>query len=135
VAPGSPLRAVQAGTPDPGSSGGLDYGRELDLGEGKAASAKPAAMPPRKEAPGPVSAAVPAASAAGPATATKPAPAAKPAASAAEGPSIGAEARGGQSRPASAGGPQPIVVPVRIPMGMTGEVVLRIVITSEDEAA
>jgi len=51
----------------------------------------------------------------------------------AEGPSIGAAARGGQA-PAQASA-EAIVVPVRIPKGTSREIVLRIVISAEDEAA
>jgi hypothetical protein len=106
---------------------------------------KPAPPAPKLEpmptttGPAPAHAAAPAATHPAPAAAKPEAPRHAPAPAAArheapvDMPSLGAAARGGHA-PAGDTGTGPIVVPIRIPKGSSREIVLRIVISTEDDA-
>ena len=63
-----------------------------------------------------------------------PAPAAEPYEPRHDGPALGPAARGGHSPVSAQAGNEPILVPVRIPKGSSREIVLRIVISTEDDA-
>ena len=68
---------------------------------------------------------------------TQPAPAARPDPTPApqhEAPALGPAARGGHAPESQTTASESFVVPVRIPKGMSREIVLRIVISNEDDA-